>query len=102
MGVNLTLNSALVPALAPWHDTTPEWTTDKPTRVWFCLGHAIRMLAVLLLATVVCTLFRLIIRLFRVEGSSMEPTLHQGQFLFVEIIGHCRPHRLHCRDIIIF
>jgi signal peptidase I len=55
----------------------------------------------LLLALVAFALLRVVVQNYRVEGPSMEPTLHQGQFLLVNKLAY-RFGSLQRGDIIVF
>ena len=59
------------------------------------------VLETLLLALVAFALLRLVVQNYRVEGPSMEPALHQGQFLVVNKLAY-RLGTLQRGDIIVF
>lgn len=58
-------------------------------------------LETLLLAVVAFALIRLAVQNYRIEGPSMEPTLHQGQFLLVNRLAY-RLEELERGDIVVF
>ncbi len=62
----------------------PEsWGEPKPS-LWRSLGGALReLIETLLLTLVIFLLIRFAVQNFRVEGFSMEPNFHDGQFLLV-------------------
>ena len=91
----LSNESALEPPLLP-----PE-TLTKPS-LWEGIGGAVRELVeTLLLTLVIFLLIRFAMQNFRVEGYSMEPNFHDGQFLLVNKIEYSfrAPQR---GDVIVF
>jgi len=59
------------------------------------------MLETVLLALVIFAALRFFVQNFRIEGQSMEPTLHDGQFLIVDKISY-RLGKVKRGDIVIF
>ncbi len=80
----------------------PE-TLDAPKpSFWRSLGSALReLIETLLLTLVIFLLIRFAVQNFRVEGFSMEPNFHDGQFLLVSKLGYMfsPPER---GDVIVF
>lgn len=83
---------------APWPgDTAPEAT--KPGPAW---GPVLReLLETIVLTLVIFLLVRTVIQNFRVEGMSMEPNFHDGQFLLINKLAYRlgEPQR---GDVIVF
>ncbi len=88
------------PMLAPEHLPPPE-SLGKPT-FWQGLGSALReLIETLILTLVIFLLIRFAVQNFRIEGYSMEPNFHDGQFLFVNKLVYLfgKPER---GDVIVF
>ena len=73
-----------------------------PERSEYTLGAALReIVETVIMALVIYFLITSVIKNFRVKGSSMEPNLHDGQFLIVNrIVYHFHPPQR--GDIIVF
>jgi len=79
----------------------PETLSAKPS-FWEGIGGAVRELVeTLLLTLVIFLLIRFAMQNFRVEGFSMEPNFHDGQFLLVSKIEYVF-HTPHRGDVIVF
>lgn len=79
----------------------PESLQGKPS-VWEGVGGAVRELVeTLLLTLVIFLLIRFAMQNFRVEGFSMEPNFHDGQFLLVNKIEYML-HAPQRGDVIVF
>lgn len=79
--------------------TFPDYTETQPTRQW---GNAARELVeTVLLTLVIFFMIRFAIENYRIEGYSMEPNFHDGQFLLVNKVQYLLgpPQR---GDVIIF
>lgn len=78
--------------------TLPE---TKPS-LWDSIGGAVRELVeTLLLTLVIFLLIRFAMQNFRVEGFSMEPNFHDGQFLLVSKVEYML-HQPERGDVIVF
>ena len=76
-------------------DTTLTGDTAQETQWWR------ELLETLLFALIAFALVRMVVQNFRIEGHSMEPTLHQGQFLLVNKLAYRWGH-VQRGDIIVF
>lgn len=77
-GADVGVVTPLAPTLPPLADEAPH-----PNR-WSQAGHIAREVAETLILTIaIFFLIRQFFQNFRIEGYSMEPTLHSGQFLIV-------------------
>jgi signal peptidase I len=54
-----------------------------------CLGAVGEVLETLILALVIFLLIRNVVQNFRIEGPSMQPNFHDGQFLFINRFAYC-------------
>jgi signal peptidase I len=89
--------------------TVPETLAPPETLVplpapsfWSSVGNALReLIETLILTLVIFLLIRFAVQNFRIEGYSMEPNFHDGQFLFVNKIVYMLrlPER---GDVIVF
>jgi signal peptidase I len=62
----------------------PEALASPKPSIWQGLGTALReLIETLILTLVIFLLIRFAVQNFRIEGYSMEPDFHDGQFLFV-------------------
>lgn len=65
-----------------------ELTPAKPSR-WAGIGSAVReLIETLVLTVVIFLLIRFAVQNFRIEGFSMEPNFHDGQFILVNKIEY--------------
>lgn len=79
----------------------PETLSGKPS-LWEGIGGAVRELVeTLLLTLVIFLLIRFAMQNFRVEGFSMEPNFHDGEFLLVNKIEYMF-HTPQRGDVIVF
>jgi signal peptidase I len=93
-----TTESTPDPSLAPPESLAPE---AKPS-LWAGLGGAVReLIETLLLTLVIFLLIRFAMQNFRVEGFSMEPNLHDGEFLLVSKVEYML-HQPERGDVIVF
>jgi signal peptidase I len=72
-------------------DQVPATITPAPT----ASGNNVRsflweMLQTVLLTLVIFLAVRAVVQNFKVEGASMEPTLHSGQYLLINKVGYLR------------
>ncbi len=93
--------------LPPTSDTaTPADSTAPPLSSRQIIWGVIRELAeTVILALVLVFVLQLVIRNFRVEGHSMDPNLHHGQYLVVDKLSYRLPFRLRPPrrgDVVIF
>ena len=91
------------PLTAPETLAPPETLVPLPaSSFWSSVGNALRELVeTLILTLVIFLLIRFAVQNFRIEGYSMEPNFHDGQFLFVNKIVYMLqpPER---GDVIVF
>jgi signal peptidase I len=92
--VNKTLPEPLAAESQPDASPPPRQVKRRPP-LWREIAET------LLLALVAFALLRLVVQNYRVEGSSMEPTLHQGQFLVVNKLAY-HLGSLQRGDIVVF
>jgi signal peptidase I len=88
-------------SLMPPEQLPPPETLTKPS-FWRGLGSMLRELVeTLILTLVIFLLIRFAVQNFRIEGYSMEPNFHDGQFLFVNKLVYMlgKPER---GDVIVF
>ncbi len=79
----------------------PEELAPKPS-LWRKFGSALReLIETLILTLVIFLLIRFAVQNFRIEGYSMEPNFHDGQFLFVNKIVYML-HPPERGDVIVF
>jgi len=79
----------------------PPEQLAKPS-FWTNLGSALReLIETLILTLVIFLLIRFAVQNFRIEGYSMEPNLHDGQFLFVNKLIYML-HPPERGDVIVF
>lgn len=79
----------------------PEELAPKPS-VWVGVASAFReLIETLILTLVIFLLIRFAVQNFRIEGYSMEPNFHDGQFLFVNKIVYML-HPPERGDVIVF
>lgn len=85
----------------PAPDQTPITPAPQPS-LWSSLGTALRELVeTLLLTLVIFLLIRFAVQNFRIEGFSMEPNFHDGQFLLVNKVVYML-HPPDRGDVVIF
>lgn len=82
------LRNSAPPASSPEIPLAPPETLTAPAvaqpSAWSGLGNALReLIETLLLTLVIFLLIRFAVQNFRIEGYSMEPNFHDGQFLLV-------------------
>ncbi len=82
-------------AKAPTSDIAPAETGPK----W--KGWLKELAETVVLALLIFLVLRLLVQNFRIEGHSMEPNLHDGQFLIVDKISY-RLHDPQRGDVIVF
>lgn len=85
---------------APAPLAPPETLT--PPSFWHGLGSVLReLIETLILTLVIFLLIRFAVQNFRIEGYSMEPNFHDGQFLFINKLVYMlgKPER---GDVIVF
>lgn len=91
------------PISSPDTATSPE--EDQPA-VWTIVKAIIKEIAeTIFLALILVFLIQLVIRNFRVDGQSMEPNLHHGQYLMVDKVSYRLPFNLRSPqygDVIVF
>ncbi len=81
--------------------STPEILAPAPS-FWSHIGAALReLIETLVLTLVIFLLIRFAVQNFRIEGYSMEPNFHDGQFLFVNKIEYML-HPPERGDVIVF
>jgi signal peptidase I len=82
--------------------SAPEQWLPPATSFWSGLGGALReLIETLILTLVIFILIRFAVQNFRIEGYSMEPNFHDGQFLIVnKLIYMLRPPER--GDVIVF
>ena len=78
---------------------TPEAAPAATGAGWKDLLKELAETAVL--ALVIFVMLRLVVQNFRIEGHSMEPNLHDGQFLIVDKVSY-RLHEPQRGDVIVF
>jgi len=93
-----------VPATVDWGATSPippEVTQPKPS-LWDTVRPLLReTVETLILTAIIFILIRSVAQNFRIEGYSMEPNFHDGQYLIVDKISY-RLHELERGDVIVF
>ncbi len=86
-------------------ETADPAEADQPG-VWAVVKAIIKEIAeTIFLALVLVFLIQLVIRNFRVDGQSMEPNLHHGQYLMVDKVSYRLPFNLRppqYGDVIVF
>ena len=90
-----------VPPMTSPEQLPPPETLAKPS-FWRGLGSMLReLIETLILTLVIFLLIRFAVQNFRIEGYSMEPNFHDGQFLFVNKLVYMfgKPER---GDVIVF
>jgi len=84
---------------------SPSGAAERPRSVAEGAGHRWQWLRgifeTLLLALVAFALLRLVVQNYRVEGPSMEPSLHEGQFVVVNKLAY-RLGEMQRGDVIVF
>lgn len=91
----------IAPEIAGDAPLVPPESIAKPS-VWQGIGGALReLIETLLLTLVIFLLIRFAMQNFRVEGFSMEPNFHDGQFLLVSKIEYMI-HPPQRGDVIVF
>jgi signal peptidase I len=83
-------------------ETTEDQVTDKPGIDWDAVKTVVReIVETIILTVVIFFLIQTVVRNFRVVGSSMEPNLHDSQYLIVDKISYRlgEPRR---GDVIVF
>lgn len=89
------------PPLSPPEYLPPPETLSKPS-FWHGIGSALReLIETLILTLVIFLLIRFAVQNFRIEGFSMEPNFHDGQFLFVNKMVYML-HAPERGDVIVF
>jgi signal peptidase I len=84
------------------HQELVQETTEAPTDRWVTVKSALReVIETVLLTLLIFFLVRTLIQNFRIEGSSMEPNLHDGQYLIINKIVY-RFHPPERGDIVVF
>lgn len=92
----------LVPETVNDQPLVPPETLEAKRSVWEGIGGAVRELVeTLLLTLVIFLLIRFAMQNFRVEGFSMEPNFHDGQFLLVSKIEYMF-HAPQRGDVVVF
>ncbi len=82
----MTLNDELKPAPAAESPEAEPAGTRPQRSAWAGLGE---ILQTVLMALLIFVLVRNVVANFRIEGSSMEPNFHDGQFLFINRFAYC-------------
>jgi signal peptidase I len=89
------------PPVMPPEQLPPPEVLSKPT-FWRSVGSALReLIETLILTLVIFLLIRFAVQNFRIEGYSMEPNFHDGQFLFVNKLVYML-HPPERGDVIVF
>ena len=89
------------PTFAPPEQLPPPEVLLKPT-FWQSFSSALReLIETLILTLVIFLLIRFAVQNFRIEGYSMEPNFHDGQFLFVNKLVYML-HPPERGDVIVF
>ncbi len=92
--------TGLPPELQP--ELPPDMLPAPPPSRWATWGPALReLLETILLTLVIFFMIRFAVENFRIEGYSMEPNFHDGQFLLVNKIAYKIGHPAR-GDVIIF
>ncbi len=88
----------------PWEDEVVIWTPPAPEESpWENARLLIReVVETVVLALLIFLLIRVVIQNFRIEGYSMEPNLHQGQYLIVNKAVYRWLHPPQRGDIVVF
>lgn len=88
----------------PWEDDVAMWPQPAPEASgWDSVRLLIReMVETVVLALLIFLLIRVVIQNFRIEGYSMEPNLHQGQYLIVNKAVYRWLHPPQRGDIVVF
>lgn len=88
----------------PWEDDVAMWpgpTVDEPR--WDSAKLVAReVVETVVLALLIFLLIRVVLQNFRIEGYSMEPNLHQGQYLIVNKAVYKWLHPPQRGDIVVF
>jgi signal peptidase I len=80
---------------APAVEPTPRWGTARS------LGR--ELVETVALTLIIFFLIRMVVQNFRIEGFSMEPTLHEGQFLIVnKLVYQLDQNQPNRGDIVVF
>jgi signal peptidase I len=82
----MTLNDNLTPVTEEQPSATEP---AAPPRKDLFLSGVGEVLQTLVLALLIFVLVRNVVANFRIEGSSMEPNFHDGQFLFINRFAYC-------------
>ena len=89
-------------SLEPFFGQPTEEIAGRPSR-WEGIKSATRdLFETLLLTLIIFLLIRTVVQNFRIEGSSMEPTLHPGQYLIVNKFTYRWLHPPQRGDIVVF
>ena len=89
------------PPVASPEQLPPPESLTKPS-FWHSVGSAAReLIETLILTLVIFLLIRFAVQNFRIEGFSMEPNFHDGQFLFVNKLVYML-HSPERGDVIVF
>lgn len=88
----------------PWEDDVPVWSEPAAeVSHWDNAKVLIReIVETIVLALLIFLLIRVVIQNFRIEGYSMEPNLHQGQYLIVNKAMYRWLHPPQRGDIVVF
>lgn len=77
-------------------------TPPAPSSLWSNLGSALReLIETLILTLVIFLVIRFAVQNFRIEGFSMEPNFHDGQYLFVNKLVYML-HPPERGDVVVF
>lgn len=89
------------PPFAPPEQLPPPQALPQKS-IWHGIGSAVReLIETLILTLVIFLLIRFAVQNFRIEGFSMEPNFHDGQFLFVNKLVYLL-HPPERGDVIVF
>jgi signal peptidase I len=89
-------------SLEPFYAPPPWEIAERPSR-WESIRSTTRdLFETLLLTLIIFLLIRTVVQNFRIEGSSMEPNLHAGQYLIVNKFTYRWLHPPERGDIIVF
>jgi signal peptidase I len=96
-------SQGIVPQLFPQPVTEPEPPVIEPAPRWRATRTLVReIVETVALTLIIFVLIRVVVQNFRIEGYSMEPTLHQDQFLIVNKFSYRWLHPPERGDIIVF
>ncbi len=89
----------------PWEDDVAVWPAPAPEEdtQWDNVRLLLReIVETVVLALLIFSLIRVVVQNFRIEGFSMEPNLHQGQYLIVNKAVYRWMHEPERGDIVVF